>query len=370
MSGLSAAAAKIDITPPVGTLMDGYVDRQGPSRGIHDRLWSRAVVLRTGSRTAAIVSCDLCWLGGATVAKVRERAKASGVDEILLVATHSHSGPAVADFIVGPTAVGADYVLALPELIVEAIESARRRLRPVTAELSTCDVALSVNRRLVSLPVDPAVVSLTLRDDQGEPVAGLLNYSCHATVLGPTNRQISADYPGKTAELIEERQGGSFVSLYLNGACGDVNPSTCDGYRCEGTFGDVSAMARKLAEASRNTSGAKPVDLDEIRLGSSRIGPLPPWGLTFDITVMNLGGACLLGVPGELFASAGLWLRKMLSPRPLMIAGYANGYAGYFPTQDAFERSDYEAKKICWVDSSAEEAIRQKAYSLLDGTLH
>jgi hypothetical protein len=80
---------------------------------------------------------------------------------------------------------------------------------------------------------------------------------------------------------------------------------------------------------------------------------------------MSLGGVILLAAPGELFASTGLFLRKTTSS-PLMIAGFANGYVGYFPTQDAFERRDYETRRICWVDSSAEEVIRSEASALLE----
>lgn len=366
MTGLSAAGAKVDITPPLGTTMDGFVDRPQVSVGIHDRLHCRALVLRTGEVTAAVVSTDLCWLGSGTVSEVQKRASAAGVDKVFLAATHTHSGPAVADFIVGPTTLGTEYVLSLPDLIAEAIETALRQVRPVTAEVSAGDAALSVNRRLSSLPVDPKVISLTLRDSQGNDVAGVLNYSCHPTVLGPANRQISADYPGMTAGLIEESIGGGFVSIFLNGACGDVNPSTCDGYLCEGTFSDASTMARGLVAASRGSSGPKPVDCSGILHGTSRIGPLPPWGLSFELTAMDLGGVAFLGVPGELFASTGLWLREKLSPRPLIVSGLTNGYVGYFPTQDAFERKDYETKKICWVDASAEAAIRREAIALLD----
>jgi len=365
MPDLFVAGARADITPPAGIALDGYSARTNPSVGVHDRLYARALLLRAGGRTFAVVSCELCWLGVATVSEVRERAKAEGVDEVVLAATHTHSGPAVADYIVGPSMLETGYVLSLPDLIAGAIRDAGKRLRPATAEVRVASANLSINRRLASLPVDPAVVALDFRDAGGKPVAGILNYGCHPTVLGPPNRMISADYPGKLSELIEEKHGGDFTSLFLNGACGDVNPSTCAGYHCEGTFGDVSTIARRLADESGASSG-KPFNCGEIRLERSRVGPLPPWGLTFELTAMSMGEVVLVSAPGELFASTGLHLRNLVSPRPLIIAGFADGYAGYFPTQDAFDRRDYETRRICWVDASAEEAILREASALLE----
>jgi hypothetical protein len=370
MPDLYAAGAKADITPPVGIAMDGYSARPNPSTGIHDRLYSRVLLLRANGKTFAVISCDLCWLGDTTVAEVRERAKAVGVDEVLLTATHTHSGPAMADFIVGPRMLEAEYVLSLPSQIIDAVKSASQQLRPVTAVVSAGETNLSVNRRMSSLPVDHTVVSLAFQDDEGKPAAEVLNYACHPTVLGPPNRQISADYPGRLSEIVEGSRGGAYVSLFLNGACGDVNPSTCDGYHCEGTFADVSTMARRLAAASLDSSDGTPFGCSEIRFERSRVGPLPPWGLSFELTAMNMGGVALLAAPGELFASTGLWLRRKFSPLPLLIVGFANGYAGYFPTKDSFDRRDYETKRICWVDASAEEVIRSEATALIEKTGH
>ena len=71
-----------------------------------------------------------------------------------------------------------------------------------------------------------------------------------------------------------------------------------------------------------------------------------------------------MGIPGEVFASTGLALKKRFGVGNLVVTGYANGYIGYLPTEDAFVRQDYETKKVCWVDKSAEEAIRTNAVPL------
>ncbi len=45
---LLAGAAAVDITPPVGGLMDGYGARSQPSQGVHDPLFTRALVMDYG----------------------------------------------------------------------------------------------------------------------------------------------------------------------------------------------------------------------------------------------------------------------------------------------------------------------------------
>src|SRR5438552_15944064 len=71
MSDLRAGAAVVDITPPVGTLMDGYGARQGVSTGIHDPLFCRALVLDDGATRLALAVCDLIGVGRALVARAR-----------------------------------------------------------------------------------------------------------------------------------------------------------------------------------------------------------------------------------------------------------------------------------------------------------
>ena len=45
MGKLKAGFSKVDITPPVGIYLSGYILREGPSQGVHDNLYARALVL-------------------------------------------------------------------------------------------------------------------------------------------------------------------------------------------------------------------------------------------------------------------------------------------------------------------------------------
>src|SRR5699024_11623759 len=84
---LLAAAAVRDITPPSGAAMSGYAARTGPARGTHDPLTLRALVVgRTALVTAVVVGLD-----PSTCRRIRQRC--AGLAEVVVHATHTHSGP-------------------------------------------------------------------------------------------------------------------------------------------------------------------------------------------------------------------------------------------------------------------------------------
>ena len=95
---LAAGAARVDITPPEGSKvrMSGYGGRKEPFKGVHDRLYYRAIVLERGDQRAAIVVGDVSAIPTSfwekTAKKIEE---AAGIprDNILLCATHTHAGP-------------------------------------------------------------------------------------------------------------------------------------------------------------------------------------------------------------------------------------------------------------------------------------
>lgn len=53
-------------------------------------------------------------------------------------------------------------------------------------------------------------------------MATLVNFACHATVMGPLNRLITPDYPGAMKRVVEEALGGR--CFFLQGAAGDQGP--------------------------------------------------------------------------------------------------------------------------------------------------
>jgi hypothetical protein len=205
--------------------MDGYGARQGVSQGVHDDLHARALVLDDGTTSAAIVSCDLLGVDRKLVALARDAAsRTTGVpaEHVLIAGTHTHAGPAglclnVDDVLVEATA----------RHIAGAIAAAQAKLRPATLKLGSATVdSVSQNRRDPEWPKDSTLRVLLLDDPDSlrPPVACAISFACHATVLYHTNLLFSADYPGYACRAVEQLfpEAGA---LFLNGACGNVNPA-------------------------------------------------------------------------------------------------------------------------------------------------
>jgi neutral ceramidase len=221
---LLAGAATVDITPPVGGLMDGYGNRSLPSQGVHDPLFARVLVLDDGNIACAIVGCDLLGMHPDITASVRERVSAStgmAPQALLVAATHNHAGPfglRGGMFSQFNEALAADLVDKTSAAIGEAYESRR----PATLKLGSAHLdTISMNRRHPDWPIDP-ILRVLLVDGEDGPVATLLNFACHATVMTGENLLLSAEFPGAACRLIQQEIGAPAV--YLNGACGNVNP--------------------------------------------------------------------------------------------------------------------------------------------------
>jgi neutral ceramidase len=237
---LLAGTARVDITPPVGFAMGGYSARQGVSQGVNDRLSATVLVLKTPTESLAIITADVVALYSPRVeAEVEKR---FGIRNVLLSASHTHSGPAMP---LGPAAATApepmrEWWRRTEDSMIEAVGIANRELFPARLGGATGLAHVHHNRRQVmpdgtarmfwrnaeklpTSPVDPTVSVLRVDDTSGKTRAVLVSFSCHPTVLGPDNLMISRDYVGVMVDYIEARVPGA-TAVYMFGASGDINP--------------------------------------------------------------------------------------------------------------------------------------------------
>jgi hypothetical protein len=204
--------------------MDGYGGRFEGSHGVHDTLMARVAVVEHGGTRAALVSCDLLGMHREITERVRERAAESGIppEGVVVAATHNHAGP---HGLRGGMFSRLDEKLAasLVEKVSGAIDVAASALRPATLSVRKAYIdTLSMNRRDPRWPIDP-ILRLVLVDGEDGPIASILNFACHATVMSGANMMLSGEFPGAASRLLLEQTGAPCV--YLNGACGNVNPA-------------------------------------------------------------------------------------------------------------------------------------------------
>ena len=94
-AGLRAGVGKADITPKVGYYLGGWTRADRIAGGQHTRLHSRALVLERDGRKLALVAVDLFMVPGGLVKHVGDalRARGFGEQNLLISASHTHSGP-------------------------------------------------------------------------------------------------------------------------------------------------------------------------------------------------------------------------------------------------------------------------------------
>ncbi|MBN1806623.1 MAG: TIM barrel protein [Sedimentisphaerales bacterium] len=256
-SQLKAGLAVIDITPPVGYRMSGYF-RERLSTGISNPLHAKAMVLRHGDIGAALIFCDIIGLSLDVSSRARKiAAEKTGipVENILIAATHSHTGPlyygalrehfhksAIANQDCDPCEE-VDYSSELVEKIVKVISQADEKTSPVTLTAGVAQQKdLSFNRRFhmkdgtvrfnpgvnnpdivrAAGPVDPDVGIVFFYEAEGDkPEAALVNFALHLDTVGGT--EYAADYPYYIERSLREAFGDDFVLLFGTGTCGDIN---------------------------------------------------------------------------------------------------------------------------------------------------
>lgn len=256
----TAGVATADITPGAGVPMGGYGARVGVAEGLNDPLLARVVVLTDAAGTTLVIAvCDLVGVSYGLVGRARElieRELGVPASNVLVAATHTHSGPASVT-----ARQSAEYVAMTARAIAGAARVAMRGRRPVRLKVGEVDVTtISQNRRHPDGPIEPTVRVLVADpvDDPGGPVvATLVNYACHSTVFEHDNLLWSADFPGAMARAVESSVGG--VAVYVQGAAGDINPVWMRHDAAE-----VERVGRLLGSAvSRVVHELRPVDGDQ-----------------------------------------------------------------------------------------------------------
>jgi neutral ceramidase len=417
---LRAGAAKVDITPPAGAAvpMSGYAGRQEGFKGIHDRIYARAIVISDGVRHAALVSWELIGVPNAVWEQLSDRiAKETGIqpEYLLLTAVHNHSAPAPIGMYGATSPQSAGYTTQLLDATVEAVKQAKANLQPARMGIGTAAANVNINRREYSAergwtlgynpagPSDKTVTVLRFDALSGKPIALFINYSVHVVVMGPENYQISGDLAGATSRYVEnyykrkpeeaprsdagpairlspDAATDSVVALWTSGAAGDQNPVSL----ARGSdFTMVDALGKMLGEQAVRAAAAVQTT-DSARIwGKQQVVTCPgrrvepgsrarkvfTWTdaepVTIRLGLLMINDVALAGVSGEVMTMIHTHLAKVSPAGRTIMVTHANGSSGYIPDDAAFEQVSYEIESSRLKPGCAEKAIVNGFVSLM-----
>ena len=277
MKNLLAGAGVADITPLDPQYLFGYPHVERTSTGVHDPLLSSALYLFDGRTPLLFVANDIIFVGKATAGRVRQRIEAeTGVPaaNILVSATHTHSGPSTVDYISLADdsfvpRVDTRYLQRFEDGIVAAAVEAVQRAQPAEAGLAIADGAgVGTNRRDTTGPADPRVPVLLARSAaNGTPIACMLVCSMHPTVLRETSTVVSGDFPGMARRYLQEHLlGADCPVLHHTGPAGNQSPRhVLRGNTVEEAQRLGETLGRSVADAIGAITFGSSLDLDAQR---------------------------------------------------------------------------------------------------------
>ncbi len=392
----AGVATKV-ITPEKPMWMAGYASRTRPAEGkLHD-LYAKAVCLEdaTGKRLV-LVTTDLIGIPrqlAVDVASDVEKKYGIKRAELMLTASHTHSGPVVRENLIDMYGLSPDemdkvvaYTKKLKGDLVEVIGTAVKNLEPASLKFAHGKAEFAMNRREPTEkgiingqnrtgPVDHTVPVLVVEGKDGKPKAVVFGYACHNTTLDIY--QWSGDYAGFAQIGIEKAFPGA-VAMFWTGCGADANPQPrrkvelCEQHGKElagaviGTvkgelkqvtgkfaakyetitlkFESVPTKAQLTADTLSKTVAVqrraerllKELEATGKIADSYPHYPIQTWFLGDQIHWVSLGG--------EVVIDYALRLKKELpATRTLWVTGYANDVMAYIPSARVLKEGGYEA---------------------------
>jgi hypothetical protein len=236
---LLAGTGRRCTNPPPNIAHGGWgAQKHEQAEGIDMDLWATALALSDRRTTAVLLDIDIQILTNQRADQVRgavSRATSLPEHQIRASATHTHSGPVpYKSWIEKGYEMVEPWFEQVARWCAEAANEAIANLQPVVLRAGRGTCHINANRRCVSASgerflgvnaegrCDHEVAVVQLDRPGGEPVATLVNYACHPTIMGPSNRLITPDYPGAMKRVVEDAVGGHCV--FLQGSAGDQGP--------------------------------------------------------------------------------------------------------------------------------------------------
>ena len=367
-SAFRAGIAVRNVTPDPLLPVSGGVGPSHPATRKEGELTVRALVLEQEGTRLAIVSADFLGFPSLLGNRVRAAVKNVPAKNILIGATHTHSGPDCYGFPNGKGGTDSDpkYLESVCVRMAEAINEAAAKLQPARVKIATGEAKGKIAYNYYAEQLyDPRCHVIQFLDASGKPFITLVNYAVHPEVLGSKAGVCSPDLIGPLYDRITAKGGGT--GIFMNSAQGGM--VTADNRRTDGESRSWEECVRigtllgdealRIVQDAPEQSEPKlfcaarpitfPVDSPLMR---DLLKVLPGANaadgkLTTQMNLVNLGDAQILTIPGEALPNIGFYLKRKMRGKYNLLFGLTNDAFGYILTKedfDSFKRYAYVSR--------------------------
>lgn len=227
--GFSSAVLTPDNVTSATYYIAGY-NTNNPAKGVLDDMLAKAVYLDDNTGRGGVVICaiDCVGISRADINDIRKLVIESGeipsLKSINICATHTHS--AVDTQGLWGKAFYSDgkneeFMNALKEKSASAIIEAYKARKDGRLYFGTVEAEGLQTDTRTPVDFDTTITSIRFEPYDAVPATYIINYACHAEMLGSLTNVISADFPAYMTKEISEKTGGANV-IFLNGAIGGL----------------------------------------------------------------------------------------------------------------------------------------------------
>ncbi len=388
---IKVATSTSYVTPQEPCFMGGYGMRRQKSEGVLDDLKCTAILLEIEGKPIVMCDVEILMITPEIVAAVKDRLQRTfGIhpDMVTIATTHTHAGPEIRSERLPMFDEESDdgfwrrYQDILKEEIYSTI-SACFESEPLEVEAWYRTVkidGLYGNRNGMDKPEDKDVTLIVFKNSNTVEAA-IVNISCHPTVLGAQNLQISSDLLGYISRGVRERLG--VYPLMMQGASGDMSNRNyrqghddqelsrtgegilaqlfaseelkplslskplVEGYHWETRYPvDRDALKSLQAQIRLQMAAEENYDKHKILLSSDYAIDLKlkkeEITAIFDAAIIRLGDIEICKQPGEMFSRFGIKIKAASKAKLPLIWGYADDYGGYLADEGEYGKT-YES---------------------------
>ncbi len=367
-----AGAAFRNITPDPLLPVSGGIGTPKKATEKNGELSVRAIVFEKAGTKVAIVNVDNLGWPAALGNKSRALIKGIAPENILIGATHTHSGPDAYGFPneKGESFADLKYLDDCIKKIADAVNEASQKLEDASLKIAVGEAKgkIAYNYYADQLYDPRCGVIQATSAKTGKVIVTLVNYAIHPEVIGSGRGILSPDLCGPLYDRIESKAGG--IAVFMNGAQGGMvtadNRTEVKGEASN--YAECKRIGELLADEALRIVNDAPVQQNPALYCTSRKIEFPVDSeimryilqkspiknemsgenrVSAQLNLLNIGTAQILTVPGEALPNIGYYVKRKMNTKQPFLFGLTNDAFGYMLTKvdfNSFKRYDYVSR--------------------------